>query len=446
MNASTVSYAELRTRLEGSDRPLSVDVRPAPSFREALRFWLRLGFISFGGPAGQIAILHREVVERRKWLSEERFASGLAFCTFLPGPEAQQLATYIGRSLHGLRGGLAAGILFFLPASLLLLGLSFLRAEYGTLPVVAATLRSLRPVVVAIILDAALRMAGKRLFSKAHALLAMLALFAALLPRVPFPWIVGAAALLGLLVPDFLPREPREGGFPEPLLPGREVRRAAIVLSLGLILWLAPIVSIRALASSSSLFEAEYLFFSKAALVTFGGAYSVLSYVSQAAVDHFHWLSRAEVMDGLALAETTPGPLIIVVQYVGFLAGWNHPRELDPLLSGAMGALVTTYATFLPSLVLVFLGAPYVDRIAAIPRLAGGLGAIGAAVTGVVFSLGMDYGWVVIFPAGFGSSPDPFALAVLLAAFLSLWRAKVDLIPVLLAGALAGPLLHFLRG
>ena len=417
-------------------------IEPQPSFREALRFWARLGFISFGGPAGQIAILHRELVERKRWISEERFSAGLAFCTFLPGPEAQQLATYIGWSLHGVRGGLAAGILFFLPAAFLLLLLSFIRAEYGTLPFVAATLYGLRPVVVAVIGDAVLRMARRTLPSHHALAVAVLAFAAVFLLRLPFPWIVLLAALIGMLMTSFRPAVvAAEVPAGAPL--GRQAARAGRVLALGLLFWIAPWFVLTSFGEDVKLFQHLYLFFTQAALVTFGGAYAVLSYVTQAAVEQFQWLSRPEVIDGLALAEATPGPLIIVLQYVGFLAGWNDPGGLSRGLSGTIGAAVTTYATFLPSLTLVFLGAPYVDRVQSLPRLAGSLRAIGAAVTGVIASLGLDYGLAVLRPGASSTSPDFFALASILAAAIAL-RLGLSLGIVLLGGGAAGFAHHFI--
>jgi chromate transporter len=416
--------------------------QPRPDFREAVRFWTRLGFISFGGPAGQIAIMHHELVERRRWISEERFSAGLAFCTFLPGPEAQQLATYIGWSLHGVRGGLAAGILFFLPAAFLLLLLSFVRAEYGALPFIAAALYGLRPVVVAVIADAVARMARRTLPSSPAVAVALLAFAAVFLLRLPFPRIVLLAALIGMSVPSFRPNVATPA-VSAASARGGQTARAARVLALGLMFWIAPWFVLCSFSEDSKLFQQLYLFFTQAALVTFGGAYAVLSYVTQAAVEQYHWLSRPEVIDGLALAEATPGPLIIVLQYVGFLAGWNEPGSLSRGLSGTLGAAVTTYATFLPSLTLVFLGAPYVDRVQSLPRLAGALRAIGAAVTGVIASLGLDYGLAVLMPGTPSASADLFALASIVVSAIAL-RLGASLGIVLLAGVAVGSLHHFI--
>jgi chromate transporter len=401
-----------------------------------LRFWSYLGFVSFGGPAGQIAILHKEVVEKRRWMSEEHFTSGLSFCTFLPGPEAQQLATYIGWSLHGARGGLAAGILFFLPAAVLLWGLSWLRAAYGNLPIISAVLYGLRSVVVAVIVDAVLRMAGKRITPGGAMLLAAISFAVAFIARTPFPAIVLIAAIVGAYWSAFqAPLATQLGAIP--LSAGKEARRALLILLTGASLWVAPLAILSRLGDGARLFQQQYLFFSQAAFVTFGGAYAVLSYVTEAAVEKFRWLSRPEIIDGLALAETTPGPLIMVLQYVGFLAAWNEPHGWPQALSGTIGAVLTIYATFLPSLVLVFLGAPFVERIQSLPRLSGALNGIGAAVIGVIASLGLDYGLAVLVRPGGTFSVDFFALLILAAAFVALRRGG-PLGFVLLGGALSG--------
>ena len=410
-----------------------------PSFAEALRVWLRVGFISFGGPAGQIALLHREVVEKRRWIDEKRFASALSFCTFLPGPEAQQLATYIGWSLHGVRGGLASGILFFLPAAILLLGLSWLRAAHGDLVVVAGVLYGLRPVVAAIVVDAVLGMVAKRLTSGARRAVALLAFLLALALRVPFPWIIAVAGLAGAALPVFRPVSGTRTEARPPFAWKTEAIHVARVLFTGVVLGVLPWVALGFIGGSASFFREVYAFFIKAAFVTFGGAYAVLTYVSTAAVSEFHWLSRVEMMDGLALAETTPGPLIIVLEYVGFMAGWNAPGEWSRAGAGALGALLATYATFLPSLALVILGAPYVERITSIPRLGGGLAAIVAAATGAIASLGIDFSVAVLLPRGAAGGLDPMAFLILAAAFVGL-RRGLSLGVVLSFGALLGVL------
>lgn len=414
-----------------------------PSFAEALRVWLRVGFISFGGPAGQIALLHREVVERRRWIDEKRFASALSFCTFLPGPEAQQLATYIGWSLHGVRGGLASGMLFFLPAAVLLLGLSWLRAAHGDLPVVASVLFGLRPVVAAIVVDAVLGMVTRRLTSSSRKTAALVAFLLAFGFRVPFPWIIAAAGLVGLILPVFRPEVGARVEVRALFVWKTEAARLARVLAAGVFLGVIPWAALGLLGGSAAFFREVYAFFIQAALVTFGGAYAVLSYVAAAAVSEFRWLSRVEMMDGLALAETTPGPLIIVLEYVGFMAGWNAPGGLSPALAGTLGAGLATYATFLPSLTLVLLGAPHVERITSIPRLSGGLAAIVAAATGAIASLGVDFSVAVLFPRGSLDGFDPVACLILAAAFVGL-RRRLNLGVVLSFGALLGVLHSFL--
>jgi chromate transporter len=413
-----------------------------PGFREALALWLRIGFISFGGPAGQIAILHNEVVERRRWMDEARFTSGLAFCTFLPGPEAQQLATYIGWTLHGNAGGIAAGVLFFLPAMFLLLLLSFVRAQYGSVPFVAAVLWGLRAIVVAILCDAVLTMSKRRIVSRGGALLAGLAFALAFVLRLPFPWLVAGAGLVGLLAPRFAAAS-SEAPADVPPASSRGLLRLVGVLATGALLWSLPWILLIPAGDAASLLRTEYAFFTRSAFVTFGGAYAVLSYVTQAAVDRFHWLSRAEILDGLALAETTPGPLIIVLQYVGFLAAWNDPHGLPRGLAGLLGAFLTSYATFLPSIVLVLAGAPYVAHLTSLRRVGGSLAAITAAVTGVIASLGLDYGLAVAFPVRPGAGVDVAAVLLVVSGFVAL-RQKVGLGPVLLAGAFAGVIRHFL--
>ena len=416
-----------------------------PGFREALKLWLRIGFISFGGPAGQIAILHKEVVEKRGWMDEARFTSGLSFCTFLPGPEAQQLATYIGWTLHGYRGGIAAGILFFLPAALLLLVLSFIRAAYGNLEVVAALLWGLRAIIVAILADAVLGMSKKRLVSRGGVILAVLAFVLSFGLRIPFPFVVLGAGLVGLIVPRFAAALSAAASPGEAQASGSALGLARLtgVVSCGVLLWLLPWLLLIPLDETASVLRRQYLFFTQSALVTFGGAYAVLSYVTQAAVDRFHWLSRAEVIDGLALAETTPGPLIIVLQYVGFLAAWNDPRGLPRGVAGTLGALLTTYATFLPSIVLVLAGAPFVERLTSMRRVGGSLSAITAAVTGVIASLGLDYFIAVAYHASPRAGVDLPALLLIAAAFIAL-RRKIGLGPVLAIGAVTGLLKLFL--
>ncbi len=412
-------------------------VRPS----EALRFWAILGWISFGGPAGQIAILHQEMVERRKWIGEERFLHALKFCMLLPGPEAQQLATYAGWALHGTAGGVVAGLLFVLPSILVLLVLSTVYAVYGDVAAVAGVLDGIRPVVVAIVVHAAIRIGRRTLARPAHVALASVAFVGMLVLGIPFPAIVLAAGLVGMagarLWPGaFAPRVGGESTSREPAsTPARG--RTLRLIAIGVALWLVPYVALVAWRGAESVHAAEYRFFSKAALVTFGGAYAVLGYVAQAASGSLGWLTHAQTVDGLALAETTPGPLIMVVQFVAFQASWTHPEGLNPFVSAVAGALLTTYVTFLPSFVLVLIGAPYVEKLRDNRALAGALSGVTAAVVGVILFLATILGRVTLWPRGSGA-PDPFGLALLCLTLVALQRGRVSVPALVAAGGVAG--------
>jgi chromate transporter len=434
------------------------------SFGEALRFWVKLGFISFGGPAGQIAIMHRELVERRRWLSEERFLHALNYCMMLPGPEAQQLAIYIGWLMHRTLGGVVAGAFFVIPSIFILLALSYVYAAYGNVPAVAGVLAGFKPVVVAVVVEAVLKIGGKALKRRAHYVLAAGAFVAIYFLHVPFPIIVLAAAGGGLAGVRFWPRAfaapPRtkeadaktegKGEAPDVLplviddhapppvhtLPSR--RRALTVLAAGLTLWLIPLLALTAWRGWGSLHAQEYRFFTQAALVTFGGAYAVLAYVTQAAAGSYGWLTQAQAVDGLALAETTPGPLIMVLQFVGFMAGWNNPEGLSRPLSAVVGGLVTTYATFLPCFIFIFLGAPYIEVLRGNKSLTGALTGITAAVVGVVLNLAIVFGAAVIWPRGLTDGTDFFALLMSAMAFVALYRLKAGVLWVVLAGGALG--------
>ena len=430
------------------------------SFSEALRFWVKLGFISFGGPAGQIAIMHRELVERRRWLSEERFLHALNYCMLLPGPEATQLAIYIGWLLHRTAGGIVAGAFFVIPSIIFLLALSYVYAAYGNVPAVAGVLSGFKPVVVAIVVEAVLKIGGRAIKRRAHFVLAALAFVAIYFARVPFPLIVLAAGLVGLagfrFWPDTFAAAKKEGETPNEkaardeaptviddhapppphTLPSRG--RALRVLALGLLMWAVPFALLVALRGRGSLHAQEYLFFTQAAFVTFGGAYAVLAYVTQAAAGQFGWITQAQAVDGLALAETTPGPLIMVLQFVGFMAAWNHPENLSPAASATVGALVTTYTTFLPCFIFIFLGAPYLERLRGNRRLSAALGGITASVVGVILNLALVFGAAVVFPRGPAGGVDWFALALSAAAFVALYRLKADVLLVVCAGGAIG--------
>ncbi len=410
---------------------------PEVSFGEALRFWLKLGFISFGGPAGQIAIMHRELVERRRWVGEERFLRALNYCMLLPGPEAQQLATYIGWLLHGVRGGIVAGALFVLPSVFILLALSFVYCAFGGVPVVVAALWGCKAVVVAIVVDAVVRIGKRALRTRWHYAIAAATFFSIYFLHLPFPWVVLSAALIGF------------AALPTPTITASaseaDVRRTAPsyryalrILIVGIALWMLPLAALALARGWSSLHVQEYRFFSQVALVTFGGAYAILTYVTQAAVNQFHWITQAQAVDGLALAETTPGPLIMVLQFVGFVAAWQRPEGLSPLASGVLGALLTTWVTFLPSFIFVLVGAPWIESLRSKRRLQGALAGITAAVVGVVLNLAVVFGAAVMAPHGLGAGFDWMALGLAAAAFVALFRFKLDVLTAVVAGALIG--------
>jgi chromate transporter len=421
-----------------------------PSFSEAFRFWLKLGFISFGGPAGQIAIMHRELVDRRGWISESRFLHALNFCMFLPGPEATQLAIYIGWLLHGTLGGIVAGVLFVLPSVFVLWGLSFLYVSFAGLGWVAAVFYGLKAAVVAIVAHALVRIARRSLRNGAFVAIAALAFTALFFFDAPFPLVNLAAALIGLvggfIRPDIF-SQPRDGAGsinPEYSADSRmapTARRSLLVIAVCLALWWTPVGAIGLWLGWESVLVKEALFFSKAAMVTFGGAYAVLPYVAQQAVERFGWLSAPQMVDGLGLAETTPGPLIMVVLFVGFLAGWHDPDPFSPLEMATAGALLTTWVTFVPCFMWIFLGAPYVERLYGNPRLGSTLAAITAAVVGVVANLSLWFAGHVVFPEG---RIDPFALLLGLAALIGLIRWKWDVVPVVLGSGLAGLIYNWL--
>ncbi len=409
----------------------------SPTFAEAARFWLKLGLISFGGPAGQIAIMHTELVERRRWVEEDRFLHALNFCMLLPGPEAQQLAIYNGWLLHGARGGLVAGTLFVLPAAILLWALSWLYAAHGALPALAAVFDGLKPAVIALVFAAGWRIAVKTLRTPALAGIALAALFAIGWLKLPFPLVVLSAGALGWF---FLPKTATPVNLPSaPIPPTNPPRaawtRAARLLGVGLLLWLAPTFLAGLCLGWNSVLFKQGVFFSKAALVTFGGAYAVLPYVAQQAVEHYAWLQPHQMIDGLALAETTPGPLIIVLEFVGFLGAWRSSGNLSPLLAGTLGAALTVWTTFTPCFIFVFLGAPYGERLRANRRLAGALSAVTAAVVGVIFNLALWFAARALFPAG--PRLDLIALTTTAAALYALAARKWNVLAVIaICGAL----------
>jgi len=420
-----------------------------PGFAEALRFWLKLGCISFGGPAGQIAIMQHELVDRRQWIDQRSFLLGLNFCTLLPGPEAQQLATYIGWRLHRVKGAIVAGSLFVLPGAFVLLALSWLAAAKGDTPVVGAIFYGLKPVVIAIIAHAVWRI-GKRTLknwqSVALAIAAFLGIFAA---GIDFPWIVIAAGAVGWLAGRSgrspfatVAHRPKNGGA-DPIAPPPTggMKRLVILVAVFALLWIVPVGLAIGLFGAKPYFDIAELF-TKAAFVTFGGAYAVLPYVAEEAVRTYAWLSPGEMLNGLALAETTPGPLILVLQYVGFFAGWNHPDGLPQLAAAIIGAALTTYVTFLPSFMFILAGAPYITGLGDRPALGSALGAITAAIVGVILNLGVFLAREVFFPAG---GVDLASIALALAALLAMLRFNMAIHWYVAAGAALGLAFHFVN-
>ena len=443
------------------------------SFAEAFRFWLQLGFISFGGPAGQIAIMHRELVDKRRWVSEKRFLHALNFCMLLPGPEAQQLATYLGWLMHRTRGGIVAGVLFVLPSLLLLIALSWIYMAYGEQPLVAAVFYGIKPAVAAIVLHALHRIAsrslGNPLLFPVPWSVAAMSFVAVWALKIPFPVVVLSALLLGAVLARVAPNALVAGGghgkklgaepaahavavidddTPTPPHAFFRPSRLAAVLLIGGVLWLLPMAALFVIYGWDATLTQIAWFFTKAALLTFGGAYAVLPYVNQAAVEHYQWLTTAQMMDGLALGETTPGPLIIIVAFVGFVAGWGR-QVLGPdalFLGAALAACVATWFTFLPSFIFILAGGPWIESTRGNLRLTAPLAAVTAAVVGVIANLALFFIAAVAYPSSatsrFGTQPDWIALALVATAAFALWQLKWGVIRVIGAAALAGLLLH----
>lgn len=417
----------------------------APAFGAFCLYWLRLGLTSFGGPAGQIAMMQSDLVDRRRWIDQTRFLHALNFCMLLPGPEAQQLATYIGWRLHGIRGGLVAGGLFVLPGALVLLALSWIAAAHGDTGLVGALFNGIKPAVVAIIVAAVWRMGRRTLKGPAAVAMAGAAFLALFALHLPFPLVIGVAALIGGVAarmgrhwfahPHPVADDDAVADAAEPApRPGRLLLLAALFV----LLWAVPVGAVL-LAFGTDPWGGVAALFTKAAFVTFGGAYAVLPYIAGQAVDSYGWLGPREMVDGLALAETTPGPLILVTQYVGFFAGWNRPGALSPGLAGTLGAALTTYVTFLPCFLFIFAGAPYVERLIHNRLAAGALAAIAAAVVGVILNLGVYLGMAVLLPDGqHGTGSLIWAWAIMLAALYALTRRAMAMHWVVLGGAAAG--------
>jgi chromate transporter len=432
-------------------------------FRDALRLWVQVGLNSFGGPAGQIAVMHRLVVDERRWVSEARFLHALNYCMLLPGPEAQQLATYLGWLLHGYRGGLVAGILFVLPGFVAILALTYLYVGFRDVRAVEALLFGLKAGVLAVVLEAVLRIGRRVAGGPATFALAVTAFVALFFFAVPFPLVVLTAGVFGLALPGALPlRAPARDAGPEPVIDRMldrrashlepSLARAARVAAVCLALWLVPLAGLWLVRGPDDVFTQVGVFFSKTAVVTFGGAYAVLAYIAQRASATYGWLTAAEMLDGLGMAETTPGPLIQVVQFVGFLAAYRNPGTLPPLVAGTCAAVLTTWVTYVPCFLFVFVGAPWIEALRGNARLASALSAITAAVVGVILNLAVWFGLHVLFgdlrtvPGLVGAHVTVpvwatfqwFPAALAIGAFVALVRFHRGMIPTLAVSAALG--------
>ena len=438
------------------------DEIPAVRFADALRFWLKLGFISFGGPAGQIAIMHEELVDRRRWISEKRFLHALNYCMVLPGPEAQQLATYIGWLMHRLPGALAAGILFVAPSLVILIALSWIYIAYGHQPLIAGIFYGIKPAVTAIVLQAAVRIGSRTLKNSLLWAVAAAAFIAIFIFKIPFPAIVLGAALIGIIGGRFSPhyfqqksahsahathktRTLIDDDTPPPAHARFSYRGLCKIIGAGLLLWIIPMLALGLYFGWHTMPTQLGWFFTKAAWLTFGGAYAVLPYVYQGAVVNYGWLSATQMIDGLALGETTPGPLIMVVSFVGFIAGYTQPLSDNLLISGAFAATIVTYFTFLPSFLLILGGAPLIESTHNDLKFTAPLTAITAAVVGVIVNLAGFFTYHVWWPQGFAAGFDIAACAISLLAAIALLRYKLNVIAVLFASALIGLLWSFIR-
>jgi chromate transporter len=422
-----------------------------PTFAEAFRFWLKLGFISFGGPTGQIAIMHAELVDNKKWISNARFLHALNYCMLLPGPEAQQLAIYVGWLLHRTWGGIVAGVLFVVPSMFILWGLSYTYVVFGNIPWVAAIFYGLKPAVLAIVASAVIRIGSKALKNEVMWVLAAIAFVSIYFFKVPFPVIIIAAGLIGLVggkfwKDKFLVFKGHGGNKSEqsvldddtisPAHTKPSLARALKICAVGFVLWWIPVLLLALWVGQSHAVVKEGVFFSKAAMVTFGGAYAVLPYVSQQAVEHYHWLNAGQMLDGLGLAETTPGPLIMVLQFVGFLGGWNQPGQLSSMLAATLGAFITTWTTFVPCFLWILIGAPHIEQLRGNVKLTAALSAVTAAVVGVVLNLAVWFGIHVLFPVA--NTVDWFAVVVSAIAFTGIMKWKWNIITVITGAGLLG--------
>ncbi|MEO5758347.1 MAG: chromate efflux transporter [Mesorhizobium sp.] len=445
-----------------------------PTFGEAVKVWARIGLLSFGGPAGQIALMHKELVEERRWIGEQRFLHALNYCMLLPGPEAQQLAIYIGWLLHRTKGGLVAGILFVVPGAFVMLTLSILYALYGDAPLVESLFFGVKAAVLAVVVEAVIRIGRRALKNRLMVSIALCAFLAIYGLNMPFPIIILLAGLTGWVGSRFAPglfsgtargkgEVPDIKGAVDLMFERGELGHtrpakwhAPRTIAVWMPIWLGPVLLVWAFTGSTSVWTQIGGFFSLMAVVTFGGAYAVLAYVAQAAVGSFGWLAPGEMVDGLGLAETTPGPLILVLQFVGFIAAFRHAGSLSQLLAGSLGALLTLWATFVPCFFWIFLGAPYIEALRGNKALSAALGAITAAVVGVIMNLALWFALHVIFhevrKIGFGmdvpvlSSIDWRAALLSCAAMIAVLKLKIGMLPTLAGAALAGVLLLAVSG
>lgn len=463
--------------VDGTDAAESPPItKPGPvSLREAFWVWLRVSLLSFGGPAGQIAVMHRIIVEEKRWIGEQRFLHALNYCMLLPGPEAQQLSTYIGWLMHRTVGGIMAGVLFVIPGVVAIMALSVVYVLYGQVGIVSAVFFGLKAAILAVVLQAVVRVGSRSLKGPVMVALAAAAFVGIFFFDVPFPVIVFGAGLIGFVGgrlghPAFGVRGghgPKKGpavvedkdsvlGEELPAHARPTMRMVAVAGAVSMVLWFTPLIAVLALFGTESVFSQIGVFFSKMAVVTFGGAYAVLSYVAQQAVETYGWLRPSEMLDGLGMAETTPGPLIMVLQFVGFLGAYRDPGAMSPIWAGVLGGLLATWVTFVPCFMFIFMGAPFVETLRGNRALHGALSAISAAVVGVILNLSVWFAVHTLFRStwpvrSFGldfdmpvpTSVDPWALALSLAAIIAMFRFKVGMVPTLAACSAAGLALHF---
>ena len=429
------------------------------SLAEAFIYWLKLGFISFGGPAGQISIMHHDLVEKKHWISEKRFLHALNYCMVLPGPEAQQLAVYIGWLMHRTWGGIIAGSLFFLPSFFILTGLAWIYMAYGTVPAVAGALYGIKPAVVAIVLFATYRIGSRALKNNVLWFIAAMAFIAIFALKLAFPIIILSAGFIGYFGGRITPQHFKVGGghgsaeinfgpalidddTPTPAHALFSWARMARVVVIGIAIWIVAMTGLVVQFGWDAAFTQMGWFFTKAALLTFGGAYAVLPYVYQGAVEHYHWLTPTQMIDGLALGETTPGPLIMVVTFVGFVGGWvSQVFGPDAIFASAfVAAVVITFFTFLPSFIFIFMGGPFIETTHGNLKFTAPLSAITAAVVGVIFNLALFFAYHVFWPLGLSGRIDWFSIALTAAASVAVFRFKLNVIPVILACGVLGML------